>query len=241
MAITSTQDPKILKYKKLLTPKGRQEQQLFIVEGYHLVKEAIKANIVIDILEFNDILTYKNSTQVTRAIIKTLSTTQTPQNIIAICKIQNLNIKANKIIALNKLQDPGNIGTIFRLAKSFGFDSVIVENIDIYNEKIIRSSQGAMFSLNIIKTNDLSKELSAFKKDDFLVYSTTLNKNSVKLNDIDFRNKKIVIVLGNEGNGIDKKIIDLSDFNVYVPIEFESLNVACCGAIIMNKIYNGDK
>lgn len=147
--------------------------------------------------------------------------------------------KINKTVILNNVSDPGNIGTILRSALAFEFDTVIIENIDIYNPKIIRSSLGAIFSnLNIISTSNLEEILKDLKAQNFKLYYTLLDVNAKKLNEVSFDNEKIAVVVGNEANGIDKNLIKYANEKVYIPIAFESLNVASALAIILNKIRN---
>ncbi|SYV97857.1 tRNA/rRNA methyltransferase [Mycoplasmopsis edwardii] len=239
MIITSKQNPIIKNLKKLQDKKYRNLEQKFLVSGFHLVNEALENGIVSEIFESDDSNKYPNATKVSYNLIKYLSETETPQKVIAVCdKTKVKSSKINKVIALNNLQDPGNVGTIIRLAKAFAFDTVIVENLDPYNDKVIRSSQGAIFKLNVIETKDLKQNLIKLKNDGFKVFETLLDKNASKLNDVQFPNEKLVIVVGNEGNGINDEIKKLSDLNIYIPIEFESLNVAVATGIVLDKVYN---
>lgn len=239
MIITSKQNPIIKNLKKLQDKKYRNLEQKFLVSGFHLVNEALENGIVSEIFESEDSNKYPNATKVSYNLIKYLSETETPQKVIAVCdKTKVKPSKINKVIALNNLQDPGNVGTIIRLAKAFAFDTVIVENLDPYNDKVIRSSQGAIFKLNVIETKDLKQNLIKLKNDGFKVFETLLDKNASKLNDVQFPNEKLVIVVGNEGNGINNEIKKLSDLNIYIPIEFESLNVAVATGIVLDKVYN---
>nr|WP_322959361.1 RNA methyltransferase [Mycoplasmopsis canis]WQQ12724.1 RNA methyltransferase [Mycoplasmopsis canis] len=239
MVLTSKQNSKVKYLKKLQEKKYRNQENKFLVSGFHLVEEALKNNLVEEIFESEDSSVFLNSTKVSYDIIKWLSETSTPQKVIALCKKPKLiNQDINHVIALNNLQDPGNVGTIIRLARSFNFDTVIVENIDPFNDKVVRSSQGALFNINIIETKDITENLKLLKEKEFKVYETLLDTNAKKLNDVIFEDKKIVIVLGNEGNGISDKVKSLSDTNIYIPIEFESLNVAIAAGIVLNKVYN---
>ncbi|UUM19825.1 MULTISPECIES: RNA methyltransferase [unclassified Mycoplasma] len=236
--IKSKNNPKVKQLVRLKHKKYRNQEQSFLIEGYHLVEEALKHNLVNEIIEEHQSARYKNSILVSREIIEHLSFTQNPQNIVAKCKFIQPKKEINKILVLNNLQDPGNIGTILRLAKAFDIDSVAIENFDFYNDKIIRSSQGALFDLNVFKINNSVDFLINLKNQGFTIYSTVLNQNAQKLQQVNFKNSKIAIVLGNEGQGISKQVQDVCDISVYIPIAFESLNVACCAAIVLNKIYN---
>ncbi|UUM20440.1 RNA methyltransferase [Mycoplasma sp. 2045] len=238
--ITSKQNQFIKDVYKLLDKKYRSKESKFLVEGYHLVNEAKEKGILLETIEVVDKNKFADSILVTEEILNYLSDTSTPQGIIGICKFPDISKSiSNRVLFLNNLQEPGNVGTIFRLARAFDFDTVIIQNFDYFNPKVIRSSQGALFDLNLIKTNniDILKEL---KKQNYILYATMLDTNAKKLNEIDFsREEKIVIILGNEGNGIDNQTASLSDEKIYIPISFESLNVATAAAIVLNKVRNG--
>ncbi|UWV82325.1 TrmH family RNA methyltransferase [Mycoplasmopsis cynos] len=128
---------------------------------------------------------------------------------------------------------------LLELQSAFNFDTVIIENLDVFNDKVIRASQGALFKLNIIETKDLESELIKLKNNGYTIYETLLNKNAQVLNSIKFVEDKMVIVF--EANGIRPNIQKLSDLNIYIPIEFESLNVAISAGIVLDKVYNRSK
>lgn len=238
MIIKSKQNPLIKEYKKLQNKKYRKEKQQFLLEGFNLISEAKKYTNVITLESSKDLI-YKDSIRVDYEIIKHLSETKSPQSIIGVASFLEPTNKINKTVILNNVSDPGNIGTILRSALAFEFDTVIIENIDIYNPKIIRSSLGAIFSnLNIISTSNLEKILKDLKAQNFKLYYTLLDVNAKKLNEVSFDNEKIAVVVGNEANGIDKNLIKYASEKVYIPIAFESLNVASALAIILNKIRN---
>ncbi|MFA7701743.1 RNA methyltransferase [Mycoplasmopsis synoviae] len=238
MIIKSKQNPLIKEYKKLQNKKYRKEKQQFLLEGFNLISEAKKYTNVITLESSKDLI-YKDSIRVDYEIIKHLSETKSPQSIIGVAFFLKPTNKINKTVILNNVNDPGNIGTILRSALAFEFDTVIIENIDIYNPKIIRSSLGAIFSnLNIISTSNLEEILKDLKAQNFKLYYTLLDVNAKKLNEVSFDNEKIAVVVGNEANGIDKNLIKYASEKVYIPIAFESLNVASALAIILNKIRN---
>ncbi|AAZ43977.2 TrmH family RNA methyltransferase [Mycoplasmopsis synoviae] len=238
MIIKSKQNPLIKEYKKLQNKKYRKEKQQFLLEGFNLISEAKKYTNVITLESSKDLI-YKDSIRVDYEIIKHLSETKSPQSIIGVASFLKPTNKINKTVILNNVSDPGNIGTILRSALAFEFDTVIIENIDIYNPKIIRSSLGAIFSnLNIISTSNLEEILKDLKAQNFKLYYTLLDVNAKKLNEVSFDNEKIAVVVGNEANGIDKNLIKYASEKVYIPIAFESLNVASALAIILNKIRN---
>ncbi|VEU58539.1 TrmH family RNA methyltransferase [Mycoplasmopsis gallinacea] len=241
MEITSKTNPKVKFIRKLQNKKFRQESSNFVIEGEHLIKEALDSNLIIEIFENIDSkeFLFDGSTKVTREIIESILPSKNPQNCFALCKFKPEQKLGQKVIVLNNLQDPGNVGTIIRLAKAFDFDSVIVENLDFYNDKVLRSSQGAFFSVNLIATKNANQTMNLLREKGYKIYHTLLDKNALPLNNVSFESEKLAIIFGNEGNGIDPSLVSQDDTKVYVPISFESLNVACCAAIVLNKVRNG--
>ncbi|UWD33930.1 TrmH family RNA methyltransferase [Mesomycoplasma molare] len=238
MKITSVKNEHIIKLAKLKIKKYRDKFNLYIIENWKIIEEALKEKIVVEILTSNEEFFIKNIkiTYVTQEIIKKLSSNKNPQDFIAICKKREevKNITDNRIVVLDNIQDPGNLGTILRNCLSFGFFSLIIQGVDVYNEKVIRSSQGAFFHLNIVQTNNLELILKNLK-DKYFFYGTILNKNSKELATITNNKEKFAIIFGNEGNGISDQIKKMIDENIYIGINFESLNVAVANGIILNK------
>ena len=154
---------------------------------------------------------------------------------IGVCKKLSLTpIKEENILLLDNVQDPGNVGTILRTAHSFGIDCIYLSKgcADIYNPKTIQSSQGALFYIPVIQT-DLVEEIKNLQTKDIEVYATALHDNHKDLQDIK-PNEKYAILVGNEGQGVRKELIDLSDHIVKIEMEtFESLNVAIAASICM--------
>lgn len=174
------------------------------------------------------------------SLSKSKSETVTPQGIIGICNYvtSRENFEGN-VLVLDGLQDPGNIGTLIRTAICFDFNTIYItdNSCDIYNEKVLRATQGGIFKVNIIRKN-INDIIDDLKKKGYYIVGTSL-KNGIPLNDINFKNLN-AIILGNEGNGVSKETIKLSNINAYIPINtsMESLNVAIAGGIIMNKVRN---
>ena len=226
-----------LDLKKLKIKKFRDQNDYFLIEGLHLIEEAKKSNL----LKF--IITSDNNYQDQNIKVKytsyknilQLSTTKTPQEYIGLCqKIKFKDYFSNNILVLNNINDPGNLGTLIRTALAFNFNDIIVEGVDIYNSKVLRSSQGAIFSANIFNTKNLIKDLKFLKNQKYKIVGSLLDKKAQHYQNLLFnQNDKIILVLGNESKGITKNIIKLLDFKIYIPINFESLNVAVAGGILM--------
>ena len=159
--IRSLQNEQIKNFAKLKEKKYRDETGLFLVEGDHLVRMAIDANCLTTLLvaeeeleNYLDIIDEDKTIIVTESIINKLSFTKSPQNIIGIAKQSSFDKKdVSKVVVLDTLQDPGNVGTLIRSALAFNYDKIYVSEstVDIYNEKVIRSSQGAIFKINVVK------------------------------------------------------------------------------------------
>lgn len=234
--ITSINNQKIKELAKL-KQKYRDLTKTYLVEGEHLVEEAYKSGVLLEILTSNIAkYSYDQMTEVSQEVIEKLAFTSSPQPIIGVCKMNEknqLNLEGKRFILLDNLQDPGNIGTIVRTALAFNFDQIILSSnsVDLYNDKFIRSTQGACFHISCIK-HDLVEAVNKLKEKDVTVIGTSLHE--ARVIDETSVNKKVAIVLGNRGNGVSDAILKETDFNVYIPIQqAESLNVAIAGAICM--------
>lgn len=245
--ITSTSNETIKYFISLNDKKTRMNAKRFIVEGYHLVNEASKTNLLEAIIS-TDEKELKKINNVKRylvndAIINKIATTKNPQNILGIVKmldhsITNLVpiIKENKtkLIMLDDVNDPGNLGTIIRTAAGLGYDGIIMSpnTVDLYNEKVIRSTQGVMFKIPIIKAN-LREVIKMLKKEKVFCIGTALT-NAKDVKHIT-KKDKFAICLGNEAKGISKEVLDNMDENVKIAMnnDVESLNVSIAAGIIM--------
>ena len=245
--ITSTSNETIKYFISLNDKKTRMNAKRFIVEGYHLVNEASKTNLLEAIIS-TDEKELKKINNVKRylvndAIINKIATTKNPQNILGIVKMLDHNItnllpiiKGNKtkLIMLDDVNDPGNLGTIIRTAAGLGYDGIIMSpnTVDLYNEKVIRSTQGVMFKIPIIKAN-LQEIIKLLKKEKVFCIGTDLT-NAKDVKHIT-KKDKFAICLGNEAKGISKEVLDNMDENVKIAMknDVESLNVSIAAGIIM--------
>lgn len=245
--ITSTSNETIKYFISLNDKKTRMNAKRFIVEGYHLVDEASKTNLLEAIIS-TDEKELKKINNVKRylvndAIINKIATTKNPQNILGIVKMLDHNItnlvpiiKENKtkLIMLDDVNDPGNLGTIIRTAAGLGYDGIIMSpnTVDLYNEKVIRSTQGVMFKIPIIKAN-LQEVIKLLKKEKVFCIGTALT-NAKDVKHIT-KKDKFAICLGNEAKGISKEVLDNMDENVRIAMnnDVESLNVSIAAGIIM--------
>jgi len=240
MLITSLQNQYIKQLVKLKQKKYRDEDQLFIIEGFHLVEEAMLAGVVDKLIlrigiEYSK--TFEDVIYVSDEVMKKLTSTVSLVDIAAVCHyIEPKKTLGDHIVMLDDLQDPGNVGTIVRTALSFGYDDIILSNnsVDIYNEKLIRSSQGAIFKANIFHDN-LLPLIAAFKQKGYVIYGTSLH-NGVSLSKIK-QKSKMVLIFGNEGQGISHEVLLNTDTNIFIEIKnFESLNVAVAAGICLYEL-----
>lgn len=234
--ITSVQNETIKEIMKLKQKKYRDETGLFLVEGYHLVEEAKKHHAIIKLIT-TDKQDYDEETiYVSSRVMEKLAFTKTPQPIMAICQKKDNNhilLNKNRYLLLDCLQDPGNVGTLLRTAIALGYDQVIMSKdcVDLYNDKVIRATQGALFMIDVCMM-DLNEAISSLQNDGVTVYGTCL-ENAKVIDDI-ARKDRMAFVMGNEGQGISKEILDICDERMYIPIQtIESLNVAVAGALAM--------
>ena len=245
--ITSTSNETIKYFISVNDKKTRMNAKRFIVEGYHLVNEASKTNLLEAVIS-SDEKELKKINNVKRylvndAIINKIATTKNPQNILGIVKMLDHNItnlvpiiKENKtkLIMLDDVNDPGNLGTIIRTAAGLGYDGIIMSpnTVDLYNEKVIRSTQGVMFKIPIIKAN-LQEVIKLLKKEKVFCIGTALT-NAKDVKHIT-KKDKFAICLGNEAKGISKEGLDNMDENVKIAMknDVESLNVSIAAGIIM--------
>lgn len=241
MIINSLSNKKIILLSKLKLKKYRDLNKLFLIEGEHLVIEAIKNNQLKElfILENNDFKTTLPKTFISKSIMKKISSLDTIPNVIGLCEMVTKKSSENKLLILDDIQDPGNLGTIIRNAVAFNIDTIILGDncVDLYNQKVLRSAQGMNFYINIVNKN-LHIYIKELKKDNYYIYGTDLfSKN--ELNNIEIKNK-FAIILGNEGSGVKKELLDLCDEKIYIKMNnnCESLNVGVASGIIL---YNFSK
>ena len=253
MQIITSKDNEIIKnIRKLKEKKFRDLNNEYIVEGIKMIKEAISEEAVIKLIvvcEENansgaidkkllyEIAKYE-CIYVSKKVFDLISEVKTPQGILAVIEKDNsedkIDYKQDVIVVLDGIQDPGNLGTILRTIDSVGLNQVIVskETADAYNPKVVRSTMGAIFRVNIIESDSLLETLKNIKKHKYKIMATSLEtENSIY--DVDY-NKK-VLVIGNEANGVSQEILDYADEKIKIPMlgKTESLNASVATAVIL--------
>lgn len=239
MEIISLQNAKVKQWAKYKEKKYRDEYQQFLIEGEHMIQEGQRAGCIVCILleeqhenPFSTLPTYV----VTKDILRKLSSNVSGTWIMAVCDFVSKDRMpiGNKMIVLDNVQDPGNVGTMIRSALSFGYDSVLLsdQGVDMYNPKLIRATQGAMFHIPIIQGNIVTM-LQELKKQNVLIYATAL-QGAIPLQEVTKETETFALVFGNEGSGISQEVNVMSDYRMYIEMAcFESLNVAIAAAICM--------
>ncbi len=239
MLYTSLENKKIKDLKKLNSKKYRDKTGLFLVEGEHLVLEAYKTGYLKElILEQDAILPLDVPTSyVTNDILNVLTQLETPSPMIAVCKKQESETLGDRILLLDDIQDPGNLGTIIRSAVAFHVDTIVLGSgcVDLYNSKTIRATQGMLFHINIIRRN-LEEMIHQLKENQYIIYGTKVTHGK-NIKDI-AKTKKSAIIMGNEGNGVSEYLLDLCDEYLYIPCNevCESLNVGVATSIILYEL-----
>lgn len=237
--INSVGNEKIKKYSKLLQKKYRDETNLYLVSTDHLVREAIKEKNVVDIfLLEGSSNSYGNVTFVTEPVMRKLTNLKTLPNVAAVVKKRKeKNINGN-VILLDSVQDPGNVGTIIRSAVAFNIDTIVLGDgtVDVYNEKVLRASEGMINNINIIKRN-LIDTIMDLKIEGYEIIGTKVyGGTDIK----EIKAKKFALLVGNEGNGVNSKLLDLCDAFAYIKMNesCESLNVGVATSIIIHELNN---
>lgn len=242
MLITSSDNRKIKEYIKLKNRKYRKKTNRFIVEGMHLVLEAYKSGIIEEVILEKDNVLPLNVPFVytTREIIEKISTLDTPPDVMALCQIKETNCKiGKKVLLLDGIQDPGNLGTIIRSAVAFGIDTIILskDTVDLYNPKVIRATQGMMFYITII-TRELISIIEALKYNEIPIYGTRVGFGD-DVRQIPLKDKhRFALVVGNEGNGVSSEVLSKCDKFLHIDMDekVESLNVGVATSIILYEL-----
>ena len=230
--ITSLTNEKIKEYSKLNQSKYREEKGMFIVEGPHLVDEADKLGLLVEVITTDPNV---KGTLVNDAVMKKLSNTVHPVKVLGICKFIKKNELTSKVLVLDTISDPTNLGTLLRSAVAFGFDTVFLSNgsVDCYNDKVIRGSQGAIFKINILK-GDLISFLAKIKKTHQILGTNVRVGKDVTTVEL---KPKLALILGNEARGMCEEANNFTDENLFIKMHnTESLNVSVAGSILMYEI-----
>lgn len=231
--IESLNNDRVKYYAKLQDKKYRKSEKLFIASGKHLVDEALKKDFVKEILLLEgEENIYGNVTYVSSGVLKKISGLETNPKVLAICYIKDNDKLEGNVIILDNIKDPGNLGTIIRSAVAFNYQTIILSDnsVDIYNPKVVRSSEGMIFNINIINSS-LYDEICLLKASGYKIYGTDVNggKKPFKCPN------KHALIIGSEASGMSDDIKPLVDDNLYIEMNSlcESLNAGVSASILM--------
>lgn len=234
--ITSKDNPRIKFAASLKEKKYREQYQCFIAETKKSLEMALLSKCVSEVFttEYLNIPEDIPQYLVNEDLLKKISNNVNPEGVVFIAKMESKEVKEpHKILYLDEITDPGNMGTLIRTALAFSYDLVVAsENcVSFYNEKVVNSSKGAIFMMSLLKG-----KLSKYKGTHQIIVSN-LSKSAIPLEQIEVK-ENFVLVLGNESRGVSFEVRKLADIEVIIPINnIDSLNVSVAGGILMNKIH----
>ncbi|MFW5988397.1 MAG: TrmH family RNA methyltransferase [bacterium] len=249
--ISSSKNSDIRYLKKLYQSRKRKQENKFILEGKRIVLTALNKDVEFDIIfvtpdfleknpEFKDKELLKNIDikSVKEGLLSEIADTVSPQGIIAIVKKPDYSFDkiedTDKIVVLDRIQDPGNMGTLIRTAVAAGMESIIALKgcVDIYNLKVLRATMGAIFAIPILTRIEADKYIELYKKRDYNLIASDASRGDYYYT-IEYK-EPFMIVIGNEAKGVREDLINISDTTVKIPIigEIDSLNAAIAGGII---------
>lgn len=239
--ITSKANSVVKNAKKLHQKKYRKSA--YLIEGWHLFEEAVQAGVTIEKIfaleSYRDQLAaFPQTVWVSEEILRDLADTQTPQGIVVVTQKEEVGLpdfRQGKLLFLEDVQDPGNVGTMIRTADAAGFTGVIVsdKSADIYSLKTLRSMQGSHFHLPIYRM-PLATFVEEAKKSNLPLLATTLSRDSKDYRELSPL-ENFALVMGNEGQGISSVMAESADQLVHIGMKgrAESLNVAVAAGILM--------
>lgn len=252
--IRSRDNNHIKMLKKLQVKKYRNDNNEYMIEGIRFIEEAFESGVKIKYCLCSETIKNDRAEELIKSmeqkkikvyvtedhVLKDVSDTVSPQGIIAVVEKENYDVeslrkKSSLIVIVDRVQDPGNLGTIIRTADAAGADAVILSNgtVDPYSTKVLRSTMGSIFHIPVVLVPDIVKFITEIKEEEFTVYITSLEA-SRSCYDEDYR-RKSVIVVGNEANGVDDSIVYEADRLIRIPMpgKAESLNAAvACGILL---------
>lgn len=239
MVIRSLENEKVKNLIKLQRKKYRDLTGTYLVEGRHIVEEAYRAGVLLEVylLEGEEYSYDVDSYSVSLDVMKRISMMDTPSSIVGVCKkIENTEIVGERILLLDEIQDPGNLGTIIRSAVAFDVDMIILseDSVDLYNPKVLRATQGILFHIPIVRMDSMSV-IAKLKNNGYILYGTNVVNGIVASTLSEKDKRRWCLIMGNEGKGLKREIQNLCDKNLYIPMNsnVESLNVGVACSILL--------
>lgn len=243
IVVTSLENEKVKKFKKLQKKKYRDEYNQYIVEGEHLILEAYKRGTIEELILLNGVapVVPVPYNYYTYEVMKKITSMDTPPEMMALCNRfdTDRDVTGEKILVLDGIQDPGNLGTIIRSAVAFNIDTIVLtENtVDLYNPKVLRATQGMFFHINVVSKDGLELML-LLQNIGIPIYGTDVS-GGVDVRTLTAKEKKkYALIVGNEGNGVRKEINDQCTKKLYINMNknVESLNVGIATSILLYEL-----
>lgn len=240
----STSNPQVKQWRQLLTPSGRKKHGLFLAEGIHLATEAQKAGCATTLLVSKEHLDQYPETEssriptylVSRQVLAALTDSKTPQGIVAVCLLPDapqIQLAGSYLVALNCLQDPGNVGTILRTLDAAAFDGMLIDPgcADPFSPKALRASMGAVFRVPVYVCESLPDALASLPN--YTIVAGDLH-GSPYYEHGKF-GEKVCLLVGNEGAGLDRELLQMAHHRLKLPIPggAESLNAAVAAGLMI--------
>lgn len=252
--IVSCDNALIKSYSALRDRKAREKERLFIFEGHKLYTEAKENGVTpVSVLFTRSALErYPFLEREDRGILVSdrvyakLTEDRAPEGVATVCEYLPSHAEYKRpegktLLFLCGIRDPGNVGTILRTAKAFGYPDVVMTSdcADVYSGKTIRASMGAVFTSKTYRADDITKAIEDYRRASYKVYATVLSDRAEPLNNV--RTENAVFVLGNEGHGLDKRVSDACSGDVIIPMKAgtESLNVSSAATVILWEAFRG--
>ncbi len=243
--ITSLKNPKITAWKALKDRKGRREQGCFLVEGRKMTEEALASAFPVEALlidadrlgEF-DLPAHIPAYTMPGHVLAAVCDTKTPQGVAAVVRMADVPLQGKRLVALDGVQDPGNVGTIIRTADAAGFDGVLLSTqcADVFSPKVLRATMGSVFRMGVRVTDDLPGMLANMAAAGAAVLSSQLDGTPFYQRENVGEN--FVLVIGSEGNGVTEEVKHVATHRVKLPTRggAESLNAAVAAGIMMYEL-----
>ena len=269
--ITSRQNRIVVDAVKLGEKKARESAGLFRFDGVKLLEEALLKGVAIKrillcqskaeaILQrlggYEDKLEGAALSVLEDSVFSKVSEENAPEGVICIAEFPKHHVrradknelsrtakdKSKRVLLLESVRDPGNMGTIMRSAAAFGVDTMVISRdcADVYNPKTVRGAMGALFKMNIFAFDDIKEAIECLRENGRKVYAAALDKSAVRLDEVSF-DKGDAVIIGNEGHGLTAETVGACDKSLYIPMEegSESLNAAIAASVIMWNMYKG--
>lgn len=240
MLITSTDNSRIKAINKLKQKKYRDKENKFLIETFNLIEDANNEGVLLEVYILEGVkLPFEVTCDVFEVSLEVMNKIKevNTSKVIGICKKKNSEVSfGNRILLLDGVSDPGNLGTIIRSSVAFGVDTIILslDCCDLYNDKVVRATEGAIFKIDVLRL-DLCDAILKIRSMGISIYGTDV-ANGIDVSSV-VDNDSYAVIMGNEGNGISSRVKEMVEQNIYIKTNsVESLNVAVATSIILYEL-----